>query len=34
MIRNKHGKEIYLFERFVVRVMEGKYLMSAGTHRR
>jgi hypothetical protein len=32
MIRNKHGKEIYLIERFIAGVMKGKYLMSAGTH--
>jgi hypothetical protein len=27
VIRNKYGKEIYLIERFVTGVMEGKYLM-------
>jgi hypothetical protein len=34
MIRNKHDKEIYLIERFVAYVIEGKYLMSVDTRRR
>jgi hypothetical protein len=31
MIRNKHGKKIYLIEIFVAGVMKGKYIMYVGT---
>jgi hypothetical protein len=33
LIGHKHGKEIYLIEKFVEVIMEGNYLMFVGTHR-